>query len=405
MNIFDIFRKVPKPTATSVFERPGVSEENIQAILLRARSAGKFDQSLEIAPGIHVNHPLLGEEAMGSAFGYNKLRIPRAIVAGIQKKSLRVTRDALRFTRPNQLGEILLSSDAGRETVIHEMIHASHISDRTNPFFQEELSKTPKLSQIFGREDKYTRKYYADIFNMTPKSERRFMVETERLAFSHQHDLGLLRRASELGIATHMTRASHTAPGRSKSLIQGLRDSGFACHMRKILSRFGSGWQGLDPEFQLVPEKIGMREHMLTLKKGEQELGYMTYSIGPGGVAHVGATQIFEGNKGQGLGKSMYVEAMKHAKAQGAHKFRSDVTINETTGEQSVTEEAANVWKSAERAGIAEKIQGERGWVANLFHLEKNIMNLGEGAAVAKAGGATVPSVLKATSRVMKCAL
>lgn len=200
----------------------------------------------------------------------------------------------------------------------------------------------------------------------------------------------------------------HLSPGRANAQIPGLPHRGMACGMRKTTTMFGSGWQGLDPEFKVVPEKIGMREHMLTIKKGEEEVGFMTYSIKPGGVASVETTEIFQGFRGQGLGKSMYVEAMRHAKAQGAIKFRSDVKIDPRTGLQSVSEDAARVWGSAEKAGIASRIEGERGWVTNLFNLEKNVENImksGEGAAIGRAGTAEVPALVRMGSRLMKSAL
>lgn len=194
------------------------------------------------------------------------------------------------------------------------------------------------------------------------------------------------------------------APGRSAQ-IPGLIDRGTKCAMRHILTHFGSGWQGLDPEFKVVPDKIGMKEYMLTVKKGEEEVGFLTYSIKPGGVAAVETTEIFKEFRGTGLGKSMYSEAMKHAKAQGAIKFRSDVKIDKLTGQQSVSADAARLWESAERAGIAEKIEGERGWVTNLFKLEQNmkrLMDTGEGAAISQAGTSLVPAILKTTARIAK---
>lgn len=195
------------------------------------------------------------------------------------------------------------------------------------------------------------------------------------------------------------------APGRSAAQIPGLIDRGAKCAMRHILTHFGSGWQGLDPEFKMTPEKIGMKEFMLTVKKGEEEVGYLTYSIKPGGVANVETTELFSGFRGQGLGKGMYAEAMKHAKAQGAIKFRSDIKVDPKTGIKTVSDDAAHLWESAQKAGIAEKIEGERGWVSNLFKLEQNmkrLMDTGEGAAISQAGTSLVPSILKGTARLAK---
>lgn len=195
------------------------------------------------------------------------------------------------------------------------------------------------------------------------------------------------------------------APGRSIPQIPGLLDRGAACAMRHILSGFGSGWQGLDPEFSFKMDSIGHKSFMMTIKKGEEEVGFMNYAIKPGGVAAVETTEIFEGFRGQGLGKSMYGEAMKHARSQGAIHFRSDIKIDPKTGMQSVSEDAQNLWKSAERSGLATKVEGELGWSANLMKLDMNlrkIMDLGEGAAISKAGTGTVSAVLKATSRIAK---
>lgn len=196
----------------------------------------------------------------------------------------------------------------------------------------------------------------------------------------------------------------HLAPERSEAVVEGLSHKGVSGATRKIMSQFGSGWRGLDPEWSLKAQPVATKSHMLTLMKGEEEAGFLTYSILPGGVASVSTTQLFNRFKGQGLGKAMYVEAMKHAKAQGAIKFRSDIKIDPKTGLNTVSEEAARVWQSAERAGIASKIEGEHGWVTNLFQLEKKldqIMKSGEGSAIVKAGTAEIPTVLKATSKIM----
>lgn len=127
--------------------------------------------------------------------------------------------------------------------------------------------------------------------------------------------------------------------------------------MQDVASR--SGWHGLGQGFRLVQESSSAKSFMLTLKHGEEEAGYLSYRMLPGGIAAVSSSSLFHRYTGQGLGKGMYAAAMEHAKSKGAITFRSDV-------QQTVSESVQHVWQSAERAGLARRIEGEVGWAVNL---------------------------------------
>ncbi len=197
---------------------------------------------------------------------------------------------------------------------------------------------------------------------------------------------------------------SHLAPGRSEAKIQGLADRGMSCAMRKKTTRFGSGWQGLEEGFSVKFEDVaGM--NMLKLMKGEQEAGFLLYTMQKGGIAKIESTEIFQGFRGQGLGRSLYREAGFHAKAKGALYFRSDI-------EGKVSAPAQKAWKAGmeEMPGVIETIAGESGtFMMKLTRLtskvSKNVMKTGEGGAISQAGVAEIPSIVRAGARIMKNAL
>ncbi len=134
--------------------------------------------------------------------------------------------------------------------------------------------------------------------------------------------------------------------------------------MRRIMTAFGSGWQGMDAGYSVKASPAGTSSHILTMMKGEEEVGYLTYSLHNTGVASISSTALFSGFRGKGHGKELYMEAMRHAKAQGASIFRSDI-------KGTVSESAQRVWQSAERAGVAQEISKGSGWFADLSKLAK----------------------------------
>lgn len=209
-------------------------------------------------------------------------------------------------------------------------------------------------------------------------------------------------------VASTVAEAAHFAPGRAEAEIPGLIGKGAAKAMRKIITEFGSGWQGLDPGFKVQFQRGKLAgERLMTVSSGDDTVGMLTYMHSPEGIAHISSSAIFSKYRGKGIGKSMYAEAMKHASDEGAIRFRSDVTGR-------VSESAQQVWKSAEKAGIATPIPGEKGWITNLTrkqHLPsanqvaQASMARGEGTAISRAGTSEVTAILRNTSRIIRNAL
>lgn len=220
-------------------------------------------------------------------------------------------------------------------------------------------------------------------------------------------DAPSMKKLAEEKIAEHLKRGGGSLEELKKRMgiasahtpeIEGLGEKGVAKLLRDI-TKFGSGWKGLDEGFRTTERSFAGTSRVVTLWKGEHRIGFMNYEI-IDGVAAVRTTKLEAAFQGQGLGKALYAETFKHAKAQGAQVFRSDV-------KKTITQEAQNVWASAQRAGLAEQI-AEKHWQVDLTKLEnvnRAVMNTGEGAAVVKAGTAEIPSVLKATARIIKNAL
>jgi len=188
----------------------------------------------------------------------------------------------------------------------------------------------------------------------------------------------------------------HLAPNRAAG-IEGLSEKGTSAAIRKILTNFGSGWQGLEEGFSTTAQTSG-NITMLKLMKGEEEAGFLTYSMQKGGIAKIESTEIFKGFRGAGHGRSLYKEAGFYAKEHGALYFRSDI-------EGKVSESATKAWESGieEMPGIIEKIAGEKGtFMMKLGKLTENVMKSGNGAALSQAGVAEVPSAVRVASRIIK---
>lgn len=238
----------------------------------------------------------------------------------------------------------------------------------------------------------------------------------------------------KLDVAKMMAESSHLAPGRSKSLITGLAEGGVASRLRKLLTLFGSGWQGLGEEAiakdsfertvgrnfsmgQQVLDKIwsDIRPHVtaekVTLLGGGVEnavfdLGEKVVKIGFGEQPfHPNIPEILQPHF---QGK---IEPFENAEELSYRTYGYSVMPKIDTTPVAPSEITAMSERLKSKGFAADEAVGNWGThegrtvlmdVGGLAKINESIMKTGEGMAISRAGTAEVPAVLKATSRIMK---
>jgi hypothetical protein len=123
------------------------------------------------------------------------------------KKTKRALRKGLKLYQKTGIIPVFVSESVPDKIVAarHEMIHAAHFSNPTNPFFQEKIAQTERLNQIIPKHDIVMRQGYARQIRTSEDVSRRFMRDTERLAWSFQTDTSFLSQAEAAGIRTHLS--------------------------------------------------------------------------------------------------------------------------------------------------------------------------------------------------------
>jgi GNAT superfamily N-acetyltransferase len=238
-----------------------------------------------------------------------------------------------------------------------------------------------------------------------PKSVRNINLKSERLAYTLQSDASFFARAHAAGIETHlsvaerMAKGGHLAPTRVAQ-IPGLPERGIMARMRKILTSFGSPWQGLDAEpfvFRTSPDlSSGKADGFVTdvyhkTPKGEDWVGHVAFGpvAGDTGTASVRASMLAQDFRGKGLGQTLYLETMEAASNEGFTHFMSDAT-------GSVSESAQKMWSRLEPevGAIRSTLKGKPSWKVDLVK-NRSVMR----AARTKAGAGRVA---EAIPRLMK---
>lgn len=238
----------------------------------------------------------------------------------------------------------------------------------------------------------------------------------------------------EYNAARDLVEASHLAPSRTAA-IKGFRESGISKVLRKALTSFGSPWRGPGEEkvvrdtfervvgrnFQIDQEAIDqlwetakpfVRTEQVSFLGGGQE--HMVFDLGEKSIIKIG------------YGKSLPIP--KENEFLQAHRT-ADIVTEGTSYRGGVH---AHVMPKVETSGITFEEQRSatealraKGWAIDtaegnfgrvgkyvkvidhgqMTRIAEHVMDTGEGAAIAKAGTAEVPAILKATSRIIKNAL
>ena len=170
---------------------------------------------------------------------------------------------------------------------------------------------------------------------------------------------------------------SHLAPRAAK--IEGLAERGMATGIRKILTAFGSGFQGMKPQ-------MASPARFLKLVGASEE------SIRATDIQH-GRYQAGELNE--------LVQAWKQKKQIEPVEIFVDAYKN------IIGAEGRHRALAAMKAGVAEIpiIIRNKQAVQAAAKAATCMMDTGEGAAIARAGTSEIPAVLRATSRIIRNAL
>jgi hypothetical protein len=164
-----------------------------------------------------------------------------------------------------------------KETVRHERIHALHLKTPNHPFIKNAIAESPSIYdsvfrgqvrmgewamhsskgpkglnaesvRLMAREDAGK---VAGIYEELYAGDKK-LLESERLAFANQDSKTFFRAAESAGLK--LPQKAGVIPPVSKALtaaahepvIEALHHGGWAQKIRKLLTSFGSGWQGLD---------------------------------------------------------------------------------------------------------------------------------------------------------------
>lgn len=224
-------------------------------------------------------------------------------------------------------------------------------------------------------------------------------------------NVGLFRGEPVILDPGYIYRNTLTAPRTPQ--IEALRHRGVAPLMRKKVTGFGSGWQGLQFNVSHSGGDL-IKKTEIQIFKGKEKVGWLSGTREAGSSSMlIDEAELAHELRGKGLGKEMYRRLFETAQESNVTKVVSGGVVSE---------EAQHVWRSLAKAGAPiSETMGKAGATfqadllsftadsyANLTKLEqttRTIMKSGEGAAIARAGTAEVPSLLRKTARILKNAL
>lgn len=181
-----------------------------------------------------------------------------------------------------------------------------------------------------------------------------------------------------LDVAKFVAKETHLAPGRAAA-VEGLTEHGVAPILRKVLTHFGSAFQGIRPQMA-APSRF------LKLVGATEE-----------SIRH---TDIQHGRYQRGELQGL-VDAWKSKKEVEPVEIFVDEFKN------IVGAEGRHRALAAMKAGVAEIpiVIRHKPTVQEAEKLARTMMDCGEGSAICRAGTSQVPAMLKRTARVIKNAL